>query len=48
LFEQLDAISAQVDTGLEDTVVAFKRLQDALPSQVGSTSISGSVSVAVG
>jgi hypothetical protein len=48
LFDQLDAIAAQVDTGLEGTVVAFKRLQDALPSQVGSTSVSGSASVSVG
>ena len=45
LLDRLDAIAAQVSTGLEDTVDSFGRLQKALPSQVGSTSVSGSVSV---
>ena len=48
LLDQLDAIAAQVDEGLDGTVEAFAELQDALPGQVGSTSISGSVSVSVG
>jgi hypothetical protein len=44
IFDQLDAIAGQIDTGLEDTVGAFQRLQDALPDKIGSTSISVSVS----
>jgi hypothetical protein len=45
LLDQLDEIARQVDEGLDETVEAFKRLQDALPSRVGSTSISASASV---
>jgi hypothetical protein len=45
LLDRLDAIAAQVSEGLEGTVDSFERLQEALPSQVGSTSVSGSVSV---
>lgn len=45
LLDRLDAIAGQVTGGLEDTVGSFERLQKALPSQVGSTSISASVSV---
>jgi hypothetical protein len=48
LFDQLDAIAAQVSQGLGDTVAAFQRLQDALPDQVGSTSVSAGASVSVG
>ena len=48
VFDQLDSIAEQVDTGLEATVTSFEGLQDALPSQVGSTSVSASASVAVG
>ena len=45
LYIRLDAIAEQVSVGLEDTVTAFGRLQDALPAQVGSTSVSASASV---
>jgi hypothetical protein len=48
LFDQLDAIAAQVAQGLGDTAEAFQRLQDALPDQVGSTSVSAGASVSVG
>lgn len=48
LLDQLDAIAGQVDTGLEETVTAFRRLQDALPDKIGSTSLSASASVSVG
>lgn len=48
LYDRLDAIAGQVSDGLEGTVGAFEDLQDALPGQVGSTSISGSASVSVG
>jgi hypothetical protein len=41
---QLDAIASQLDAGLEGTCASFKRLQDALPDQIGSTSLSVSVS----
>ena len=44
IFVQLDAISFQIDAGLEGTCASFKRLQDALPDQIGSTSLSVSVS----
>jgi hypothetical protein len=37
VFDQLDVIAAQVDTGLGDTVASFKRLQDALPAGGGGT-----------
>lgn len=46
ILDQLDAIGLQVDEGLDATVVAFQSLQDALPDRIGSTSLSGSVSVA--
>jgi hypothetical protein len=42
---QLDDIAKQVDTGLDETVVSFQRLQAALPSGGGGSSASGSVSV---
>lgn len=42
VFDQIDVIASQVDTGLADTVASFKRLQDALPAGGGS-----SVSVSV-
>ena len=45
ILDQLDAIAAQVDAGLEDTFGAFKRLQNALPDRVGGTTVSASVSV---
>jgi hypothetical protein len=48
LFDQLDNIAKQVDEGLDETVTSFRRLQDALPSTVGSTSTTGSASVGVG
>ena len=44
IFVQLDAIASQIDAGLEGTCASFKRLQDALPDQIGSTSLSVSVS----
>ncbi len=43
---QLDEIARQVHDGLDETVVAFERLQDALPSGGGGSSASASVSVA--
>jgi hypothetical protein len=43
---QLDEIARQVHDGLDETVVAFERLQDALPSGGGGSSASVSVSVA--
>ena len=42
VFEQLDEIAEQVDSGLDQTVASFKRLQDALPSGGGGTSSSRS------
>lgn len=48
LLDQLDGIAAQVDSGLEDTVGAFRRLQDALPDRIGSTSLTVSASASVG
>ncbi|MEO8619778.1 MAG: hypothetical protein ABI625_01860 [bacterium] len=42
---QLDDIARQVDEGLDRTVVAFERLQDALPSGGGGSSVGVSVSV---
>ncbi|CAD5366054.1 conserved hypothetical protein [Rubrivivax sp. A210] len=32
VFDELDAIAAEVSSGLDDTVAGFKRLQDALPA----------------
>jgi len=46
VLDQLDTIAQQVDQGLDITVVAFHGLQDALPDQIGSTSLSASASVA--
>ena len=43
---QLDDIAKQVDEGLDRTVVAFERLQAALPSGGGGSSAEASVSVA--
>jgi len=57
VLDQLDAIAAQVDTGLTGTVAAFRRLQDSLPSGDGGAAgalagaagdLAGSVSVSVG
>lgn len=45
LYDRLDAIADQVADGLDGTVAAFEGLQDALPSQIGSTSISDGASV---
>lgn len=45
VLDVLDNLSQKVASGLDDTGTAFVRLQDALPDQVGSTSVSGSVSV---
>ena len=42
---QLDEIARQVHDGLDETVVAFERLQDALPSGGGGSAASVSVSV---
>ncbi len=42
---QLDEIARQVHDGLDETVEAFERLQDALPSGGGGSSASVSVSV---
>jgi hypothetical protein len=44
ILDVLDSLSQKVSQGLDDTTEAFKRLQDALPDQIGSTSISASVS----
>jgi hypothetical protein len=46
VFDQLDVIASQVDSGLDDTVTSFKRLQDALPAGGGGSSaaVSGSIS----
>ena len=43
IFSQLDDIARQVDTGLDQTVEAFKNLQDALPGGGGGSSASISV-----
>lgn len=48
VLDQLDALAAQVQAGLEDTFGAFKRLQDALPDRVGGTTVGASASVSVG
>ncbi|MCP4285355.1 MAG: hypothetical protein GY792_13020 [Gammaproteobacteria bacterium] len=44
VLDVLDNLSQKVASGLDDTGTAFVRLQDALPDQVGSTSVTGSVS----
>jgi hypothetical protein len=46
VLDALDGIAQQVDQGLDETVEAFKRLQDALPPPGGGSSASVSVSVA--
>ncbi len=45
VLDQLDQIAAQVDTGLTDTVTAFKHLQEALPGGGGSASVSVGVGI---
>jgi hypothetical protein len=45
VLDALDNIAVQVDQGLDETVEAFKRLQEALPPPGGGSS--GSVSVSV-
>ncbi len=45
VLDALDSLSEKVSQGLDDTVDSFERLQDALPDQVGSTSLSASASV---
>jgi hypothetical protein len=45
VFEQLDQIAEQVDSGLDQTVASFKRLQDALPSGGGGSSVSVEVGI---
>jgi hypothetical protein len=44
VLDVLDAIAAKVDKGLDDTADSFIRLQEVLPDQVGSTSVSASAS----
>ncbi|MCX6627069.1 MAG: hypothetical protein NTW28_05510 [Candidatus Solibacter sp.] len=44
VLDQLDRIAGEVDAGLTDTVTSFRALQDALPDQVGSTSLAVSAS----
>ena len=48
VLDRLDAIAGQIEGGLDETFDAFKRLQRALPDQVGSTAVGASVSVAPG
>jgi hypothetical protein len=45
LRDQLDDIAKQVDEGLDKTVASFQRLQDALPSGGGGSSVDVSVEV---
>lgn len=45
VLDLLDSIAHDVDAGLDDTVAAFQRLQDALPSGGGGSSASVSVTV---
>jgi hypothetical protein len=45
VLDTLDTIAQQVDQGLDETVTAFKRLQDALPPPGGGSSVSVSVGV---
>lgn len=45
LLDLLDSLAHDVDAGLDETVVAFKRLQDALPAGGGGSSVSVSASV---
>jgi hypothetical protein len=48
ILDRLDAIALQVDEGLDNTVAAFERLQEALPPPGGGSSISVDVGVSVG
>jgi len=48
LYDQIDGLAQQVDQGLKGAVDSFQRLQDALPSQVGSTSLTASASAGGG
>ena len=43
LYDQLDAMARQIDTGMTDTITGFQRLQDALPTGGGGST--GGVSV---
>ena len=45
VLDLLDAIAHDVDAGLDDTVTAFQRLQDALPSGGGGSSVTVDVSL---
>ena len=45
IFDQIDEIALQVDTGLDQTVEAFKGLQAALPGGGGGSSVSVTASV---
>ncbi len=45
MFDQLDVLAGQVDSGLDATVTSFKRLQDALPAGGGGSSASVSATV---
>lgn len=45
VIDAIDAIALQVDQGLDETVDAFKRLQEALPAPGGGSQLSGSISV---
>jgi hypothetical protein len=45
VLDVIDEIARQVDEGLDETVSAFKRLQDALPPPGGGSSVSVSVGV---
>ena len=45
VLDVLDSIAQQVDQGLDETVEAFKRLQEALPPPGGGSSASVSVTV---
>jgi hypothetical protein len=48
ILDQLDVLAHDVDDGLDRTVTAFKRLQDALPAGGGGSSGSVSISASVG
>ena len=48
LLDRLDAIALQVDVGLDDTVAAFERLQEALPPPGGGSSVAVDIGVSVG
>jgi|GEM_PF-2793033 len=47
VLEVLDELSEKVSSGLDDTSTAFTRLQDALPDQVGGSSVSAAASVGI-